>query len=303
MIKPSIAIVILNFNGIKDTLACLKSFEFETYPNYEIILVDNKSTDDSVSRLKEQYPKINLIESQSNLGFSGGNNLGVNYALEQKFDYIMLLNNDTLIHKPFLGYMIDAMQKDHTLAAVSPLIYFGPSLEEVWFGGAKVNYKKGTAYHENSQFQNQSESYHVDWLTGCAPLIRSSLLKQLGGFDIRYFLYWEDVDLSLRLRELGYNLAIEPKAIINHLCGQSVSKLNGQSAYYYIRNQMLLAKTHMSDQKGVVRRVAVSNLRRTAKSITEQLKKKNYKIALRTFRWAALGLWDYSRNRYGKREA
>ena len=242
---PRVAIAILIWNGKQDTLACLRSLRLDTYPNKEIIIVDNGSTDDSVKVIRGSFPEVTVLEMGKNLGFTGGNNAGIAHAVEGGADYIYLLNNDTTVEPDALEKLVEAAEENPGAGLVAPVIHDLDPPRAIWFAGSKIDLRHGAAWHDNSRQPARTERpYEVPWATGCAMLLRAGLLRDLGGFDDRYFLSWEDVDLSLRVRDAGQKVMVAPMARIYHKGGQSGKNFNGIYSYYAVRNRLLLASKH-----------------------------------------------------------
>lgn len=241
----SVAIILLNWNGFDFTKACIESLRKISYPNFQVILVDNGSTDDSIKRLTELFPEVIFLTSAVNLGFTGGNNLGIRHALRNDFEFILLLNNDTLVEEDFLEPMVGHLLATPSCAAVQPLIYFVYDKEKLWNAGG--NYWKWWGNSETSYvIQDVDQPYSTDWITGCAILLKTSAIEEVGLLDDAYFAYYEDVDWSLRLRKTGMTLAVVPKSKIYHVAGaSSTSKTRGKEGfldprvhYLNVRNQL-----------------------------------------------------------------
>ena len=226
--EPRVAIIILNWNGKKDTFVCLESMRKETYGNKEIVLVDNGSTDDSVEEIRRAFPEVTLLALEKNLGFTGGNNAGIEYAVKKGADYVYLINNDTTVEPDALEKLVEAAEENPEAGLVAPVIHDMDPPCAIWFAGSALSLHHGAAWHDNARQPARTEKpYEVPWVTGCAMLLRAELLGQLGGFDDRYFLSWEDVDLSLRVRDAGRKVMVAPTARIYHKGGQSGKSFHG----------------------------------------------------------------------------
>ncbi|WP_162341346.1 glycosyltransferase family 2 protein [Cyclobacterium salsum] len=226
----SLAIIILNWNGWDFTCACLKSLERSGFSAEAIIVVDNGSDDGSDRKIKKQFPRVQLILHPVNAGFTGGNNLGIKAALDQGYAYIMLLNNDTEVGADFWKPLLEEMQGHPETAAVQPLIYFLHPKSKIWNAGGKYQSWLGMAQTIHHPYSN--DPYPTDWITGCAILVRASVLEKIGLLDEHYFAYFEDVDWSLRMRKEGYTLKVVPKSIIFHEAGAaSKSKQEGEEGF------------------------------------------------------------------------
>ena len=244
--QPRVAIVILIWNGKADTVECLHSLRDDSYPNKEIIIVDNGSTDESAAEIRRDFPEVTVLETGSNLGFTGGNNVGIRHALECGSDYIFLLNNDTTVEPCALSTLVAAAQAEPGFGLLAPVIHCFYPPREIWFADSRLELHRGAAWHDNSrQPERTHQPYEVPWATGCAMLIRAALLRELGGFDDRYYLSWEDVDLCLRVRKAGLAIATVPAARIYHKGGRSGQRMPDGQYYYTVRNSLLLIREHL----------------------------------------------------------
>ena len=292
----NVAIIIVNWNGKTDTLECLASLGADTYRCKQIIVVDNGSADDSVSAIRSAFPEVTVLETGTNLGFTGGNNVGINYALELGVDYIYLLNNDTTVEPNALAALVATAEMNPSYGLVTPVIHYFDRPEEVWFGGSLMDLSRGMAVHDNSHIPARTEApREIPWASGCAMLVCADVVRLLGGFDDRYFLNWEDVDLSLRLRAAGRRIALVPSARIYHKVGRSFAIAKGTGCYYHLRNNLLLLALH----GGCLARramffVVASRLRETLGAIVncQATPGETLPITIRAIR-------DHSRHRYG----
>ncbi len=250
----SVAIVVLNWNGYSHTQNCLRSLLQITYINFKILLVDNGSTDGSVEKLKGEFKEVVFLENQTNLGFTGGNNVGITYALNNGFQFILLLNNDTTVSSDFLGKMVSLFQSYPQLGMVQPLILFENSKSTIWSAGGKYNRLVGNSITlgDRKNVDNyQAKTSELDWATGCCILISCQLVSKIGLLQDSYFAYFEDVDWSLRVRNAGYKILLEPKSVIYHE-GSAASKkqfeegmLSPTVFYLHARNQLFQLRRHV----------------------------------------------------------
>lgn len=254
------AIILVNWNSFQLTADCIVSLGTMPYTDYSIIVVDNGSADRSGLLLKEKFNHIILIESPKNLGFTGGNNLGMQYAVEQGYTYVLLLNNDTFVETGFLEVLVNYMDLHPEAGIVQPLIYFNHNRSLVWNGGSYYNTWLGYAYTTNFNKPLLPESNvikEVDWVTGCAFFTRTSLLKETGFLAENLFIYYEDVDLSFRIKKAGYKLMYHPESVIYHIAGMSnKNRVKGKEGfvnpivhYLNFRNRIWLLKKYTSPLK------------------------------------------------------
>jgi GT2 family glycosyltransferase len=225
--QPSVAIILVNWNSYEFTNDCIISLKKATYPNYTIIVVDNGSVDESGLRLQENHPDIVTLFSPDNKGFTGGNNMGFTYAIEHGYDYAMMLNNDTFVEANFIEPLVEYLETHPETGAVQPRIYFNHNRSLLWNGGNLYFYPIGWAYTSGENQLPKPKHLvikNMSWITGCAFMVRTSILKQIGLLASNMFIYSEDVDLSFRIRQLNYQLTYIPDSIIYHIAGSSNKK-------------------------------------------------------------------------------
>jgi GT2 family glycosyltransferase len=243
---PKVVIVILNWNGSEYTRGCLEAFQAVTYPNYEILLVDNGSTDNSVACLSSLYPDITIIENEENLGFAEGNNVGIRYALPEGADYVLLLNNDTVVEPEFLNALITVAERDPRIGIIGPKIVYCHDPSKIWSAGGRTNLFTGLfsnlAAH-NSLAACQGVKI-VDYVSGCALLIKTKVIEEVGLLDKDYFLYLEEADWNFRARARGYLSVVNCDATVLHITGASLRKAPDLIYYYFARNILLFLKKH-----------------------------------------------------------
>ncbi len=240
---PAIAIFILNWNGKDDTLACLASLQKLNYPNYTVIVIDNASQDDSVHVIRESFPAVTLFEMPENLGFVGGNNYGLRHAEQNKFEYALLLNNDTEISSDFLRLLVETAESDSTIGIVSPLIYYFEQKDTMWSAGGKIDWSHGSTsmigIGEVDKGQFGEKPYSVDFVTGCALLIKMEVVAQVGMLDERFFAYYEDAEWCLRVQKAGFRTMLVPHAKIWHKISPVVRESSPHVHYLMTRNRLL----------------------------------------------------------------
>jgi len=302
---PKVAIIILNWNGWKDTIECLESVFRNTYPNYQAIVVDNGSTDGSIEKIKawadgkqevltpefshplyhlshppvkksipyiyytreeverggdialeakvtkqgqEQrksnnkelnptspYPII-FIQTGENLGFAGGSNVGIRYTIKKnKYEYILLLNSDTVIKPNFLNELIKYYNGETGICAPIIFKYYKPN--EIWSSGGKYNIFLGTYSHIVTEIKEKQRN--TNFITGCCWLIKIEILKKIGLLEDTYFLYSEDTDYCYRLKRAGHKLKIISSSVIFHKINKTTSK-NLPLMFYYLHRSKLM---------------------------------------------------------------
>ena len=246
-----IAIIIINWKKYDLTLNCIDSVLKSSYKNFKIILIDNEAQNSFPDEINKSE-KIKIIKNENNEGFSKANNQGIKYSIKNGFDYVLLLNNDTLIKNDLINSLI---QQSSTLnqKIIQPLIlnYDGT---KIWNAGGKINNIFGTfeTLKKGKSFKNfKSDKNLTEWFTGCCVLIKSEIFNHVGYFDERFFAYYEDVDYSIRLKKMGYSIALMTNSYLQHYestSSKSINKSEGNLSpyvhYLNIRNHILLLKKH-----------------------------------------------------------
>lgn len=257
----SVAIILLNWNGYQDTYECLKTLETLTYPHFHVFLVDNDSSDDSFTRLKEDQAsgKFNVgltcIQSGGNLGCAGGNNVGIKKAYEQGFDYYWMLNNDTYVDPEALSTLVEVIDGEQKVGIVGSKIYYADT-KLLWFAGGSVNSYIGTSKmigideEDKGQYDEMKE---VDFIVGCSMLFRKEVIEYIGYLEEDYFIYYEDTDWNIRAKKAGWKIIYVPSSIIYHKESSSTksSDLSPYYAYYLIRNGYLMVSRINANYKWI----------------------------------------------------
>ncbi len=242
---PKVFIIILNWNNWPDTLECLESLKNNDYPNYKVVIVDNGSN----QRPAVPEASIKIIYNKENLGFSGGNNVGIKYALEYEADYVLLLNNDTVVSRSFLSKLIEAGESNSNFGILGPKIYFADETKRIWFAGGQINwlYNRGTmnGYGQIDEGQyDKPEIQKSEYITGCCFLIKKEVIEKIGLMPEEYFLYYEDTDWSLKTQKAGFKCIFVPEARIWHKCSKSSIEGSSSYIYYHIRNGLIMARKY-----------------------------------------------------------
>lgn len=252
-----IAAIIVNWNGKKDSLCCLESLQkINLLGNrLTVIVVDNGSTDDSVSAIRRACPDVTVIETGENLGFTGGNNVGIKKALDLGAEVIWLLNNDTIVDKNVLSFA--KVFEDSTVGACGSKIYFAAGHEfhhdryknsergkVLWYAGGLVDWDNVYASHrgvdevDHGQYDTNTDT---QFITGCSFIVRSDVIRKIGMLNDRYYLYLEDLDWSLRIQKAGYKTVYVSSSVIWHVnAGSSGRPGNPLQNYYLTRNRLFL---------------------------------------------------------------
>jgi GT2 family glycosyltransferase len=249
-----VAIILVNWNGYELSKACLESLKQLQYSNFQTVLVDNGSIDKSGEKLKSEFPEITLLTSVENIGFTGGNNLGIQWALDHDFGHVLLLNNDTLVDPNFLNPLVSFLEKNPDYGAVQPKIMLEAERDKLWNAGGgyfkwlEMTWSIGIGKIDVGQFNQEKDT---PWITGCAILVNSAAIRKAGMLDPRFFAYYEDVEWSFRIKKSGFKLRYLPQSKIYHVAGGSSIKIKTKEGvippilhYYRTRNHLFLIRSH-----------------------------------------------------------
>lgn len=240
-------VIVLNWNGKDDTLRCLESLARLTYADVDVTVVDNGSTDDSVAAIRSAHPEVQIICTGENLGYAGGNNVGLRAALESgRPRYVLVLNNDTEVDPALVDRLVQAAQTTPSLTVFGPLIQCGEGPRKVWFAGAY--WKPERLRFEHPHFRKAFDDFGVepfetDYMTGCALFMSLDTLAKVGLLDERFFLIYEEVDWCYRLRRLGGHCLVVPAARLWHRVSASFGSEDALPVHYFAqRNELLWAE-------------------------------------------------------------
>ena len=246
---PQVAIIVLNWNGLNDTLDCLESLDQLDYQSYKVLVLDNGSTDGSVEAIRGHFPHVALIENAENLGYAEGNNRGAEYALQAGADYIFVLNNDTVLCQDILTRLVGAAEANPRVGAVGPKIYYHAQPRRIWFAGGTIDWQHGLTVNlgaDKDDVGQFEEVRSVDFLAGCALLIKREAWENVGSFDSRFFMYWEEIDWCTRAQRAGYDLLFIPQAKMWHKVSPMDQSSSPRILYYMTRNRLLFLHKNLS---------------------------------------------------------
>lgn len=250
MSQPLIYIVILNWNGYKDTSELLESLFKITYRNFKVVVIDNNSTNNEAELLEKVYGNnAHIIHCNENLGFAGGNNVGIKYSLEEKADYILLLNNDTTVATNFLEPLVNKFNSSDQVGITAPQINYFKEPDKIWSAGGKISRIRSSGFTKSNIKEAKFNKEHksVTFVSGCCMLIKRVVILNVGLFDENYFLYTEDTDLCFRTIKAGYKIYVVSKSKIFHKVNSSTEKnLSLLPLYYTTRNRLYLAKKNFA---------------------------------------------------------
>ena len=245
-----LAVIVLNWNGREDTAALLESLRACRVPEgweARVMVVDNGSTDGSVDHLRAEFPEVELLALPENRRFAGGNNAGLAAALAAGADAVMLLNNDTVADPGLYQGLLEALARDATSGAASPLIDFAEPRDEIWYAGGRLVPALAHASHRGLRSPDRGQYRTVEptgYLTGCCLLATRAAWEQVGPLDERYFIYAEDADWCLRARAAGFRLLFVPGAKLWHKVSASTGAQSPWKIYQRLRANLTLFARH-----------------------------------------------------------
>lgn len=241
MDQPLVAVVILNTNRRDDTLECLSSVFASTYSRLQVLVLDNASSDGSVEAIQAGFPDVQLTRLTENKGYAGNNNVGIRLALEDGADWILVLNEDTILAPDCIERMVRAGESETSVGIVGPMVYHADEPEYIQSaGGVLDNLWRATHLGQNElDTQQFSGNRPVDWISGCALMIRRATVEQIGLIDERFFYYWEETDWCIRARDAGWKLVHVTEAKLWHKGVQRDYRPSPNVTYFSARNRLL----------------------------------------------------------------
>ena len=246
MTVPLVYVVVLNWNRREDTIECLDSVGRMSYPHFKVLLVDNGSTDGSVEAVRAQFPGVEILASRTNLGYAAGCNLGMRYALDEGAEYVLLLNNDTVVDPSTLDTVVAVAEEVPRAGMLSPAVYQYEDPSRVW--PAAGHWRRLTLsaipFRNGGRRGSGGRPQEADYVLGCALLMKRRLLEDVGLFDPRFFLYYEDYDLCRRAHAEGYKLLYVPQARIAHKVSGSAGQNTPLQRYYLAKGRVHFLAKH-----------------------------------------------------------
>jgi GT2 family glycosyltransferase len=289
---PKVDIILVNYNNSKDTIECLDSLSHISYPDYEVIVVDNASKNTKELEIYcKQYGAV-LLKATENDGFSAGNNIGIREAIHRDADFVLLLNNDTLVEAEFLTNLVASYQRNPRSGIVGGRIYFNDDRSKLWYAGGEISFEGGCVDHYGymqSMRDEFGQEKTVTFVTGCLMLIPMDVIKKVGLLAEEYFLYSEDADYCCRVMNAGYSLLYTPRAVIFHKVGAASGKGSCITQYYSTRNDFYLFNKY-----------APENIRNKSLRLLMWRKIKDSIKGLVDLKWVFRGYRDFKSGIVGK---
>jgi GT2 family glycosyltransferase len=241
-LAKNVGVIILTYNRKAVVKTCLASIQKSDYRDFSIVVIDSASKDGTSDMIITEFPFVKLIRGKNNLGYTGGNNLGIKYAVENDFDYILILNDDTILAPDSISKLVKVIESDPEIGLVNPRIIEYEN-GEVCNSYGDYNFYLGLGYNSLLYVTNP---VNINLLRGTCFLIKKSVFEDIGLMDEEYFLYFDEADLSFRVKKAGYKMFFNPEAIVYHQLRHSFSgKINDKVLYYSTRNELLFAKKHL----------------------------------------------------------
>jgi GT2 family glycosyltransferase len=284
---PKIAVIVLNWNGVQNTIACLESLGKLTYPHFEAIIVDNGSSDGSSTTIRQRFPQHLLIETGANLGFAEGNNIGMREAMQRGADLLFLLNNDTLVSSDILERFIETYHSHPEAGILGAKIFLFDQQNTLDHLGGIWNQKTGTfefiglrQKEDGIRWQKPEE---LDYVCGAGFIVKRAVIEAVGCLEPRFFLIWEESDLCFRARKAGFKTLTSPQAHLWHKVSASFVGGKPHSTYFWWRNRLLWIERNCSlkEQLSLCLRVLIPSILHMLKI---RLIKKMQLFVIRRFR-------------------
>lgn len=248
--RPKVGIIVVNWNGWRDTVSCIRSLKDLSHSNFLVVVVDNGSADGSVTRIKNAHPDIVVLDAGENRGFAGGNNIGMRYALEHGVDYLWLVNNDATVRQDSLTHLISMAEANPDIDFFGSWIGFEDHADELWFGGGEYRWQTGFMGHvahgkKASHCSGRGQVHSTGWITGCSLLTRATTVQRIGLLDESYFLYREDVEWQLRTNRKAPRALLFGDVLVFHKVGRSTGTSRSRLGTVFMsRNYLRLARAY-----------------------------------------------------------
>jgi GT2 family glycosyltransferase len=242
-----VAAIVINYNGCDVTLLTLESLAKVEYQELEIIVVDNGSTDGSFEVIEEKFPGVSQVRKEVNEGVAAGMNVGVNYALEGDCDYLLILNNDIEVDRQMISELVSVGESERSVGCVGPKTYYHGDRERLWSAGGTLQFReavtaeRGMGEEDLGQYDKVQE---VDYINGCAMLVKRHVMERVGLFDPTYFIGVEDADWCMRMKRKGYRCAYTPHAILFHMVSHTLGNYTVGRTFHTGRSTAIFVRRY-----------------------------------------------------------
>lgn len=244
-------VIVLTYNQWQNTCACLGSLYAQPQANFRVLIVDNGSSDETLTALPREFPQAEIITNPANLGYARGNNVGIEFAARQGAEYVAIVNNDVIVAPAWFKTLQDNAEKNPRAALAGPMVYHANEKDVIQSAGGLLSrdlhaFHRGMNETDLGQFDGDA---CVDWLTGCAVLARVSALEKIGLLDPSFFMYGEDVDWGIRAQRAGFQVLFVPRARVWHKGVQREYLPEPYVTYYTARNELRLIRKHRGGRR------------------------------------------------------
>lgn len=289
--NPQISFITICFNGLNDTCDLIESLQKQVHSvTYEIIVVDNASRQNEAIIIQEKYPFVKVVRSETNLGFSGGNNLGIK---ESCGEYLFIINNDTFIEEDGIAHLVERMESNPQIGGVSPKIRFAFPPRNIQFAGftqlSPITLRNETIGYGESDNGTFNTPHSTPYLHGAAMIVRREIIEKVGLMPEIFFLYYEELDWCTQITRAGYELWYDPSCTIFHKESQSTGQLSTLKVYYMTRNRLLYAKRNFPLGRRILSVLYLSIIAMTKNSF-QFILKSQFSLALAVWRGTVAGL-------------
>jgi GT2 family glycosyltransferase len=292
-IKRIVWVVIPTWNRHDDLLACLDSLSRVTYHPLRILVIDNASDDGSAESVETIYPFVTVIRLSENVGAPKASNIGFKHALTKGADYVLRLDSDTIVSPGFLEPLVNKAEEDPTIGVISPKIYYYDPPDLIWYAGVDAHpWHYGSINDHINKRDNEINdlSRDVDYVWGAAMLIKSEVLEKTKGFDPDFFIYYEEIDFCLRVKELGYTLYYNSKSTIRHKVG--TQNPTPWTAYHWNFSKVVLYRKHAFNKMHLSLLIIYETLFALISALFTLMKLQKFSRNRGPLRNTFIGLWD-----------
>jgi GT2 family glycosyltransferase len=247
MSAPNVAAIVLSYNGKDVTLKALPSLLAMTYPSFDVVVADNGSTDGTREAVAAAFPEVIQVRSEENLGPAGGLNLGIDYAMERDYDYLLILNNDVEAHPEMLTELVKVAESDPTIGSVGPKAYYYWDRERIWSAGGRIRFReaitreRGEGELDRGQYDRDEE---IGYTCGCAMLVKRAAVAAVGPMDPAYFLCFEDADFCTRMKRHGLRCYYAHRAVLWHMVSTSTGGYKPGKTFHSARSTAIFVRRH-----------------------------------------------------------